>query len=122
MLNGKVAIVYGAGSIGSTVAKAFAAAGADVQLASRSGDRLEKVAREIRESDGNVLTAVVDALHHRLVDELHPMVGPGVLGDGIRAFETRPPMSLRLIEPRTWDGSSLLLTRYAVEPAWREQP
>jgi 3-oxoacyl-[acyl-carrier protein] reductase len=62
MLNGKVAIVYGAGAIGSTVAKAFAAAGADVQLASRSGDRLEKVAREIRESGGNVETAVVDAL------------------------------------------------------------
>jgi dihydrofolate reductase len=58
-----------------------------------------------------------DLLAHGLVDELHLMIGPGVLGDGIRAFETRPPVSLRLIETRTWDGSSLLLTRYAVEPA-----
>jgi dihydrofolate reductase len=52
-----------------------------------------------------------------LVDELHLMIGAGVLGAGTPAFEGRPPVSLRLVETRTWDGSSLLLTRYAVEPA-----
>jgi 3-oxoacyl-[acyl-carrier protein] reductase len=36
MLESKVAVVYGAGSIGSAVTKAFAAAGARVYLASRT--------------------------------------------------------------------------------------
>jgi dihydrofolate reductase len=54
-------------------------------------------------------------LANGLVDELHLMIGPGVVGEGVRAFETRPPGSLRLLGSRTFDGSSLLLTRYAVE-------
>ena len=56
-----------------------------------------------------------DLLAHGLVDELHLMIGPGVLGDGVRAFETRPPGSLRLIDTRTFEDSSLLLVRYAVD-------
>lgn len=58
-----------------------------------------------------------DLLAHDLVDELHLMIGAGVLGAGTRAFEGRPPVSLRLIDTRTWDGSSLVLARYAVERA-----
>jgi len=58
-----------------------------------------------------------DLLAHGLVDELHLMIGAGVLGAGTPAFEDRPPVSLRLIDTRTWDGSSLVLARYAVEPA-----
>jgi dihydrofolate reductase len=58
-----------------------------------------------------------DLLAHGLVDELHLMIGAGVLGAGTPAFEGRPPVSLRLIDTRTWDGSGLVLTRYAVEPA-----
>lgn len=49
-----------------------------------------------------------------LVDELHLMIGPGVVGEGVRAFETRPPGTLRLLGSRTFEGSSLLLARYAV--------
>ena len=56
-----------------------------------------------------------DLLAHGLVDELHLMIGAGVLGTGVRAFETRPPGSFSLRDARTFDGSSLLLTRYAVE-------
>ena len=56
-----------------------------------------------------------DLLANGLVDELHFMIGPGVVGEGVRAFETRPPGSLRLLNTRTFDGSSLLLARYAVE-------
>jgi len=56
-----------------------------------------------------------DLLAAGLVDELHLMIGAGVVGKGVRAFETRPPGSLRLLDTRTFDGSSLLLTRYAVE-------
>jgi len=56
-----------------------------------------------------------DLLAAGLVDELHLMIGAGVVGEGVRAFETRPLGSLRLLDTRTFDGSSLLLARYAVE-------
>lgn len=55
-----------------------------------------------------------DLLAAGLVDELHVMIGAGVVGEGVRAFEARPPGALRLIDSRTFDGSSLLLARYAV--------
>jgi dihydrofolate reductase len=58
-----------------------------------------------------------DLLAHGLVDELHLMIGAGVLGAGTPAFEGRPPVSLRLIDTRTWEGSGIVLIRYAVEPA-----
>jgi dihydrofolate reductase len=56
-----------------------------------------------------------DLLAAGLIDELHLVVGAGIVGDGIRAFEGRPPGSLRLMEARTFEGSSLLLARYGVE-------
>jgi dihydrofolate reductase len=56
-----------------------------------------------------------DLLAHGLVDELHFMIGAGVVGEGVRAFETRPPGSLRLLDARNFEGSSLLLVRYAVD-------
>lgn len=51
-----------------------------------------------------------------LVDELHMLIGPGIVGEGIRAFETRPSGSLRLLGTRSFDASSLLLVRYGIEP------
>jgi len=56
-----------------------------------------------------------DLLANGLVDELHLMIGPGVVGEGVRAFEIRPAGSLRLLDTRTFEGSSLLLARYSVE-------
>jgi dihydrofolate reductase len=55
-----------------------------------------------------------DLLAHDLVDELHLMVGPVVLGAGTPLFDGRPPVSLRLIDTRTWDGSGTVLVRYEV--------
>ena len=56
-----------------------------------------------------------DLLANGLVDELHFMIGAGVVGEGVRAFESRVPSSLRLMDTRTFDSSNLLLARYAVE-------
>ena len=51
-----------------------------------------------------------------LVDELHLLVGPALLGAGIPVFEGAP-VPLRLLEARTLDGSQLVLLRYAATTA-----
>jgi dihydrofolate reductase len=54
-----------------------------------------------------------DLLAVDLVDELHLIVGPVVLGGGTPAFSTQPAASLRLLGTDTWDGSGNVLIRYA---------
>lgn len=49
-----------------------------------------------------------------LVDELHLMIGPVVLGGGTPIFRAPPPVPLRLAGTRTWDGSANVLLRYEV--------
>lgn len=56
-----------------------------------------------------------DLLVNGLVDELHLMIGAGIVGEGVRAFETKPPGSLHLLGTRAFDGSNLLLTKYALK-------
>jgi dihydrofolate reductase len=55
-----------------------------------------------------------DLLANDLVDELHLMIGPVVLGAGTPVFDGQPAVLLRLIETRTWDGSGNVLVRYDV--------
>ena len=69
MLEDKVALIYGAGSIGSAVAKAFAAAGAQVHLGGRTQATLDVVAGEIASAGGDVHTGLVDALDPASVRE-----------------------------------------------------
>ncbi|HEY6746362.1 MAG TPA: dihydrofolate reductase family protein [Mycobacteriales bacterium] len=54
-----------------------------------------------------------DLLAAGLVDELHLMVGPVVLGDGVRAFDAPPP-ALRLAGTRRFDGSDNVVLTYEV--------
>jgi NAD(P)-dependent dehydrogenase (short-subunit alcohol dehydrogenase family) len=69
LLSNKTAVVYGAaGSIGSTVARAFAREGATVHLAGRTLASLDKLAEQIRADGGSAETAVVDALDKGAVD------------------------------------------------------
>jgi NAD(P)-dependent dehydrogenase (short-subunit alcohol dehydrogenase family) len=63
-LENKVAVIYGGGGhIGGAVARAFAAEGATVHLASRTQETLDIVAKEI-----GAQTAVVDAFDEAAVD------------------------------------------------------
>jgi dihydrofolate reductase len=73
----------------------------------------QKPGRDILMFGSHVLWNIL--LAAGLVDELHFMIGAGVVGEGERAFEARPSGKLRLLDTRTFDGSSLLLVRYAVQ-------
>jgi dihydrofolate reductase len=82
-------------------------------------DAHQRVAELKRRAGGDVLvfgshTLWKDLLANGLVDELHLMIGPVVLGAGTPVFEGPPPGALRLIDAHTWDGSGNVLVRYQV--------
>ena len=63
ILEGKRAVVFGAGgSVGSAVAKEFAAEGADVYLSGRNKASVDEVKRAIESAGGKAYASVVDAL------------------------------------------------------------
>ncbi len=59
-------------------------------------------------------TLWTDLLAAGLVDELHLMVGPVVLGDGVRAFDGPAPR-LRLLRTRRFDDSDNVVLVYEVD-------
>ena len=69
LLNNKVAVVYGGGgAIGSAVARAFAAEGADVFVTGRVLATVEQVAADIAVAGGTAHAAEVDALDEKAID------------------------------------------------------
>jgi 3-oxoacyl-[acyl-carrier protein] reductase len=69
MLQNKNAVIFAAGgSLGSNIAKAFATAGATVFLSGRTFESVQKVADEIRTSDGKAEAAQVDAMDEKAVN------------------------------------------------------
>src|SRR6266536_2501493 len=85
-------------------------------------DAHEQIAELKRQPGGDILvfgshTLWKDLLAAGLVDELHLMIGPVVVGAGTPMFDAQPSPSLRLIDTRTWDGSGNVLVRYAARSA-----
>ena len=70
MLNGKVAVIYGAGgAIGGAVARAFAREGAKLFLTGRYLAPVVAVARKVVSAGGSAEAAEVDALDEQAVDQ-----------------------------------------------------
>jgi dihydrofolate reductase len=57
-----------------------------------------------------------DLLRAGLVDELHVMIGAGLVGGGTPAFPDGVSEPLRLLEARRHDGSGIVVLRYARVP------
>ena len=68
-LTNKVAIIYGNGTIGGAVAKAFAREGAIVFLTGRTAAKLDTIANEILFDGGSIETTQLDALDEHAVED-----------------------------------------------------
>ena len=123
-LQNKNAIIYGAGgSIGSSVAKAFARAGARVFLTGHKLEPLEVVAKEIRESGGLAEINMVDAFngveistHLENVGQIAGSVDISFNAVGIAVIQNIPLVSLKADDFVT-PVKNTLLTRFLTAKA-----
>jgi hypothetical protein len=94
----------------------------DTRRIVRRADAHERIAELKQRSGRDILvfgsrTLWNDLLTAGLVDELHLMLGPVVLGGGTPVFDNQPTTPLRLLDTQTWEGSDNVLVRYAAATA-----
>jgi dihydrofolate reductase len=82
-------------------------------------DAHKKIAELKRQNGKDILmfgsrTLWSDLLANDLIDELHLVISPVVVGAGTPLFDGPLAGSLRLIDTRTWDHSGNVLAQYAV--------
>lgn len=101
LLEGKVAVIYGAaGGVGTAVAKAFAREGARVFLTGRTENKLNPVAEEIKRRGGVADVSKVDALSPESVEaHLQKIVGKtGKLDVSFNLIGTNVAMGTKLTQ------------------------